>query len=71
MRDDDEWNGHPFGLENLIRVSRGGSLPAGYLDAYKAYQRRLHAKLDAEIKAALAQAAHDPEMLARLNRPLL
>ena len=67
MHDDDS---HPFGLENLVRVSREGSLPAGYLDAYKTYQHRLHAKLDAEIKAAYAAAAHDPEMLARLDRPL-
>ena len=62
--------GFGFGLEDLVRASRGGPLPPGYLDAYLAHQRRLHAKLDAEIKAAFAQAANDPDMLARLNRPL-
>ena len=43
------------------------SLPPGYLEAYMAGQRRRHAIAQAEIDKIFAEAATDPEKLARLK----
>jgi hypothetical protein len=67
---EDRWGEFGFDVETMTKLGRAGSFPPGYLDAYIARQRRLHAKLDAEIRAAFTQAAYDPEILARLRRPL-
>lgn len=69
-----DWFGHltewDFSVEEFTTLGRNGSLPPGYLDALRARQRALHARLHREIAATFAAAANDPEMLARLNRPL-
>lgn len=62
-----EWN---FSTEELTNLSRHGLLPSGYLDARRAWQQALHARLNRELAATFAAAASDPIMLARLNRPL-
>ncbi len=67
---EDRWGEFGFDVETMTRLGRAGSFPPDYLDAYIARQRRLHAKLDADIRAVFAQAAHDPELMDRLNRPL-
>lgn len=67
---EDRWGEFGFDVETMTKLGRAGSFLPGYLDAYIARQRRLHAKLDAEIGASFAQAAHDRDMLARLGRPL-
>jgi hypothetical protein len=59
-----------FSVEELTTLGRNGSLPPGYLYALHARQRALHARLQREIEATFAAAANDPDMLARLNRPL-
>jgi hypothetical protein len=59
-----------FSSDELMTLSRNGSLPPGYLDALHARQLALHARLHSEIAATFAAAANDPAMLARLNRPL-
>ena len=46
----------PFSLGGISAVSRGGSLPPGWLDAYGTYLRRSHARAAAEIAATLAEA---------------
>lgn len=66
----DGWREFGFDAETMTKLGRAGSFPPGYLEAYIARQRRLHAKLHAEIRAAFTQAAHDTAMLARLQRPL-
>ena len=67
---EDRWGEFGFDVETMTTLGLAGSFPPGYLEAYIARQRRLHAKLYAEIRAAFTQAANDPEMLARLKRPL-
>lgn len=57
----------PFSLADLAEKSRGGLLPPGWLDAYGDYLRRSHAKAAAEIEALYAEAAKDPDALARLK----
>ncbi len=57
----------PFSLADLAEKCRGGPLPPGWLDAYGDYLRRSHAKAAAEIEALYAEAAKDPDTLARLE----
>lgn len=67
---EDRWREFGFDVETMTKLGGAGSFPPGYLEAYGARQRARHAKLDREIKAAFAEAANDPKMLERLNRPL-
>ncbi|MDZ4371568.1 MAG: hypothetical protein U1C74_09140 [Phenylobacterium sp.] len=67
---EDRWGEFGFDVETMSKLGRAGSFPPGYIDAYGARQKARHAKLDREIKAVFADAAGDPAMLARLNRPL-
>ena len=67
---EDRWGEFGFDVETMTKLGRAGSFPPGYLDAYVARQRALHAKLSQEIRAAFADAANDPELLERLSRPL-
>lgn len=71
MRDPREDHRGRFGfdIETMTKLGRAGSLPPSYLDAWRAHLLGLNAKLDAEIRTALSEAADDPEMLDRLNRP--
>lgn len=49
----DEWD---FSVEEMTTLGRDGSLPPGYLQALHARQRALHARLTAEIAAAVAES---------------
>ena len=57
----------PFSMGDIISKGRGGSFPDGWLDDYRAYLWRSHARAAAEIAAIFAAAADDPEALARLK----
>ena len=66
----DHWCERDFSVEELTTLSRKGPLPQGYLDALQTRGRAFHTRLQKEIAATFAAAANDPEILARLNRPL-
>jgi hypothetical protein len=63
----DEWD---FSVEEMTTLGRKGSLPFEYLEAMRMRQGFSHVALNAEIVAALADAAEDPQVLALLNAPL-
>jgi len=57
----------PFSVEDLMSKGRNGSFPPGYMDAYLAHMRRSHAAARAVIDDIFADAADDPDELARLR----
>jgi hypothetical protein len=70
MIDDFDWERDGAELDFVMKILRGSSFPPGVLDAYIARQRQRHALIQQEIDRVFREAASDPVLMARLNRPL-
>ena len=47
---------YPFDMDDILERCQNGSMPDGYLEAFLARQRRLHAALHSQIKKAIEAA---------------
>jgi len=57
-------------LDALLAPFAGGAFPPGLLEAHMARKKAMHSVIAAEIARMFAEAASDPAMLVRLNRPI-
>ncbi len=70
MIDDIDFRLEGHELDAVYSAYRHTSFPPGVLDAYIACRRRRAQMIGAEIAEIYREAAHDPILVARLNRPL-